>query len=488
MKQIVKKLTILCMALVLCLSTLNLQVAYANEEPVNQPELPSTWALEDVQMLSIYDIIDLSMFADYKASVTTRELYTVGIRLYEKISGKTVINEDISIDDTLIKATYNVFNVSLQQSDLDFITTRKNVVDVLYGVIKKSAPTFEYDYDYTVDYEDITPTNNGDSIKYLVSNKLLNGVNDKRLELNDSCTKEQLFALTSRTYYYVIQKLDKAAKGVFWKVEGEKSTVYLLGSIHLADSTLYPMNDDILDAFDSSDALSVEVDMFDKEGLAYMQENMVYQDGTTIDQVLSEETYKLYVDKMESFGVTKEQYDVLKPWEAAFLIQNSEAAKSSIEAGLGVDVYLMSKALNNKPIIEIEGYKFQTDLLNSFDNEIQEAFLFSSLTSPANEADDNSDVEVVDNVAILTNMLTAWKSGDIEGLEKCIGFDENNVDEFNKKFLVERNEHMYENVLNYLNDEEGKTYFVVVGAGHMVTNSGIVKKLEDKGYEVEQIK
>ncbi|GKX29499.1 hypothetical protein SH1V18_19790 [Vallitalea longa] len=494
MKQIVKKITILCMALVLCLSTLNLQVAYANEEPinqpVNQPEQPSMWALEDVQMLSIYDIIDLSMFSDYNAFITNRELYTVGIRLYEKITGENVTDEDISIDDmALIKASYKVFNVFLQQSDLNLITTRKNVVDVLYGVIKKSAPTFEYNYDYIVDYEDITPSDNVDSVKYLVSNRLLNGVSDERLELNNSCTKEQLFALASRTYYYVIQKLDKAAKGLFWKVEGEKSTVYLLGSIHIADSSIYPMNDDILNAYDSSDALSVEVDIFGSaEGLAYMQEKMVYQDGTTIDQVLSKETYKLYVDKMESLGIKKEQYDVLKPWSAAFFIQNSEAAESSIQAGLGVDVFLMSKALNTKPIIEIEGYKFQTDLFNSFNDEIQEAFLLSSLISPENNTDSNSDVEVLDNVAVITNMLAAWKSGDIKGIEKYIVFDENNVDEFNKKFLVERNEHMYENVLNYLNDDEGKTYFVVVGAAHMITNSGIVKKLKDKGYEVEQIR
>lgn len=500
MKQSRKLFTILCMSLVLCLVSINynFQVAYANPAPIKQqqPEQPSIWALEDVQMLSIYDIIDISMFGQYQSNVTYRELYTVGVKLYEKLTGETVSDEDITIDDiALQKAAYKLFNVFLLDDNMNVVVTRKDVVDVLYKVIKKAEPTFDYELDYSLSFDDISSADgNLNGVKYLVSNNLLNGIGNNKLGLENNCTKEQLFALTRRAYYYAIQKSDRAAKGAFWKVSGGKNTVYLLGSIHIADSSIYPMNDDILEAFDSSDALAVEVNLLDsQEGIAYMQQKMVYSDGTTIDQHVSKETYEAYEEAMKSFGVlTKEQYDLLKPWSAAFTIQNLQAAEQSIQAGLGVDVYFMSKALFRKPIIEIEGYKFQTDLFESFDPEFQEQFLQSMLTKPEEKADDDETDPAVDsmdnNVDVIVGMLESWRKGNVEELEEVVAYDENATDEFTKKFWIDRNDHMYESVLSYLNDDSGKTYFVIVGAGHMVTNAGIVNKLEDEGYSVEQIK
>ncbi|MCT4542856.1 MAG: TraB/GumN family protein [Vallitalea sp.] len=496
MKKSIKKIMILCMSLVLTLVSLNYnyQVTYANTVPAKQPELPSLWALEDIQMLNIYDIINPEMFYGYKSEVTKEQLYIVGIKLYEKITNEKVTEEDILTDSfALQKAAYKLFNAFLLDNEFDLTVTRKDVIDVLYRVIRLSQPTFKYDIDYTLAYDDISSISKAKlkSVNYLVSNQLINGSNNQ-LGLTKTCTKEQLFALTSRVYYYVVQKSDKAAKGAFWKVTNGKNTIYLLGSIHIANSSLYPMNDDILNAFNKSDALCVEVNTLgDQTGLAYMQQKMYYTDGTTIDKVISKETYEAYEKKMKSLEILpKEQYDLLKPWCAAFTIQNYEASKQTIVAGLGVDMFFMSKSIYRKPIVEIEGYKFQTDLLDSFSTEIQEDLLKGVLTQPvANKDTEETNAEVIsDNIKIIELMLDYWKAGDVDSLEKLVAFDESAANEFTKKFWIERNNHMYESVLNYLNDESGNTYFVVVGAGHMVGNTGIVKQLIDKGYTVDQVK
>jgi uncharacterized protein YbaP (TraB family) len=47
---------------------------------------------------------------------------------------------------------------------------------------------------------------------------------------------------------------------------------------------------------------------------------------------------------------------------------------------------------------------------------------------------------------------------------------------------------MTNKITQYLNSENGITYFVVAGAGHMVSDSSIVARLQELGYEVEQIK
>lgn len=200
---------------------------------------------------------------------------------------------------------------------------------------------------------------------------------------------------------------------------------------------------------------------------------------------------------MESFGVQKkEMYNILKPWSAAFTIQNLDAqANSDYSGGLGVDVYFMSKALNTKPIVEIEGLKFQTDLLDGFSPELQEGFLLGVLAPPAEETSETDATSTEDEsdetpaiVTALDQIFATWITGDIEGLEEVVAIDVDASDEFSTKFFFDRNDHMYETVLEYLEDDTEQTYFVVVGAGHMISDKGIVKLLQDKGYTVDQVK
>ncbi len=60
-------------------------------------------------------------------------------------------------------------------------------------------------------------------------------------------------------------------------------------------------------------------------------------------------------------------------------------------------------------------------------------------------------------------------------------------DEFNKKFLDERNKNMAEKIQYYLNNEDGRNYFVVIGSAHLIGDTGIIKLLKEKGYNVRQI-
>ncbi len=50
-------------------------------------------------------------------------------------------------------------------------------------------------------------------------------------------------------------------KCFLWKVTSKKATVYLLGSIHLCDPSMYPLDPTIVGAFERSDALVLEIDL-----------------------------------------------------------------------------------------------------------------------------------------------------------------------------------------------------------------------------------
>jgi hypothetical protein len=54
-----------------------------------------------------------------------------------------------------------------------------------------------------------------------------------------------------------------------------------------------------------------------------------------------------------------------------------------------------------------------------------------------------------------------------------------------KKLILERNKSMASKIEEFLRTKE--TYFVIVGAGHLVGNQGIIEILKGKGYHVEQL-
>src|SRR5689334_11866358 len=86
------------------------------------------------------------------------------------------------------------------------------------------------------------------------------------------------------------------AKEPPWKVSKGSSSVYVLGSIHYLRSENYPLKKAILDAFETSKRLVLEIDLNATSGQAaqrLMLEKALFRDGTSLPQNISAETYQL---------------------------------------------------------------------------------------------------------------------------------------------------------------------------------------------------
>lgn len=471
----------------LSLSVIQLPVisAYAAEDTV----APAQWAADDIQMLERYNLTEEGLFEDYQEQITREELCVGGVDLYEGLTGKELSpaspNPFRDTDTPEILKAYAakfINRYSQKRFEPDRLANRRDVVLFFYSVMKASEPALDTASAISLKFRD-TGTLRGislDAVKCLVGKGILKGTPDNRLDLGAYCSRQEFLVLTKRVYEAVLQDTGKASKGLMWKISGGKNQVYVLGSVHIADIGVYPLSRGIEEAFRDSDSLAVEANIVqDMEGIAYMQEKSVYADENTLEKNVSPETYKLLKDKMEKMGISK--YEKLKPWYAAMLLQNLSLVGSSYDASLGIDVHFLSKAAENKNIIEIEGIKFQVDLFDGFSPKLQEQFLLSTLKEDAGD----SSKETIDDI------VSAWKAGDaseIEKLLKAMEADESEASrEFNDKLLHERNKNMTEKVTSYLEDESGKTTMVVVGAAHLLGDTGIIKSLKDKGYTVEQV-
>ena len=91
--------------------------------------------------------------------------------------------------------------------------------------------------------------------------------------------------------------------------------------------------------------------------------------------------------------------------------------------------------------------------------------------------------------AQIAAMFDAWKNRDPEAFLAV--YDKqailNSDDELNAKLFTERDPGMIAAAAEYLETEGENTFFLAVGAGHMVDPGGIVSGLRELGYTVELV-
>lgn len=288
-------------------------------------------------------------------------------------------------------------------------------------------------------------------------------------------------------------KEESTSTPVIYKVtkDGVDNTMYLFGSIHVADERAYPLPEIVMNAYNSSDSLAVEFDLisYSKDFNAQMasMEILLLKDGTKVNDHLSEETYNLMVDYLKENDMYNSMYDYYKPAIHYSLISSLQTELSELDSNKGIDMYFLEKAhKDNKEILEVESADLQYNLLGSMPDELYEVLIKSSVLYADQMVKDVNDLYEVwlsgDVDAILSFMQeeddTLKDFEDIENVEMLI----NN---YNKALITDRNITMTNKAIEYF--ESGKNVFFVVGLAHIIGEDAIARNLENVGYIVEQL-
>lgn len=267
-------------------------------------------------------------------------------------------------------------------------------------------------------------------------------------------------------------------KSFLWKVQSTGSTVYLLGSIHFLKEDAYPLNQAIENAFELSDKLAVEANISELGNLNLntLAEKALYKGDDHIQKHVAPETYRLIGKESKALGLPIELLRMQKPWFLALSFQAMELVRLGYSPEHGVDYHFLTKAKGKKRILELESLDEQLGLLSGFSDGEQEQFLLYTLKTLSSM---ESQVD---------GMVRAWRSGDVQGMESILSdaaVQDGSIAPLFRKLFDERNAKMTSKIERYINS--GGTYFVIVGAGHLVGTRGIVEMLKSKGYVVEQL-
>lgn len=288
------------------------------------------------------------------------------------------------------------------------------------------------------------------------------------------------------TVLLLVLTLNAEAKANFlWKVTGVKnaSDAYLLGSIHVVPDEVYPLSPLIEKAFENADHLVVEADMNNldqgKVQTLTMQKGL-YMDGTNLETKLSPELYKKLSDTLEKTGmISIAQAKMMKPWLVAITIPQLLIMKSGYKMDNGIDMHFLKAATENKKsILELESAEYQLDLISGFSEELQIEFLKNALDETEKFKEKFDD------------MIKAWQDDDVDALTEIINKEMKDNPDLKPVYdmlILERNIKMTEKIDGWLKSDKKETYFIVVGAGHLVDEDGIAEMLKKKGYKVEKL-
>lgn len=278
-----------------------------------------------------------------------------------------------------------------------------------------------------------------------------------------------LFILTISAFAYN----KETRQGFFWKVKSKKATVYLLGSIHVGNKSMYPLPEKIESAYNRSDVVVTETP-FSEESNVNVLKKLTYPNNETIQDHLSEKTYKRLKVFMEKEGLPLLMLKRFKVWYIAFLTQYGAFQKIGYSLQWGIDYYFVQKALKDKKKMQsIESVLDIDALFSSFSDEINEKLLNYFL-------DDTKEIKKT-----ITDLYTYWNKSDLDGLEKYIGKYINKEKELIpvfEKLIYARNDKMIKKIKSYLKTD--KTYFVIIGSGHYSGERGIIQKLQEEGITV----
>ena len=370
-------------------------------------------------------------------------------------------------------------------------TTRGGVVNALYQAAA----------DYAFPGIDQAPAD------YLVSIGALAG-DGTGLNLDRPCTLLEAATMANSLILNLYDQQNAGSLGLLWKATGNGNTLYLLGSIHTDVNNTYPFHKQLRDIILSADQVSFELDFNDQEQIAEFAAMQVYSDGTTLADHISPELYRAVVKTLGQMGMAEETVAQYKAWALATSLQSLATMDETTSSNaMAVDLYVDSKARNAGIAIDaVETYAFQGGIFDGLSPAYQEIYLASGLLMILDP--ETMDPEVRDALVSLLGeealepatqeaiqaqieqigaMMNTWKARDVAGFEKIYDKEAilNSTDELNSKLFLDRDPGMIQYAADYLSQSGSHTGLMVVGAGHMVGDTGIVQGLIDLGYTVE---
>ncbi|MDR1592975.1 MAG: TraB/GumN family protein [Prevotellaceae bacterium] len=270
---------------------------------------------------------------------------------------------------------------------------------------------------------------------------------------------------------------------LLWEVTGNgiQKPSYLYGTIHIYDSTIFKIPQEVYTAVDLCDNFALEVDLNDIDQSKLLQRIMISDPDSTLDKLLEPDVYSA-IHEIPFIKMMGEAINMMKPFyiQQYILIENP-LTMQSVE--LSLNSYANSKSKN---ILGIETIDEQLNMIDAI-----------SLYEQAQEIKDIYDYCKRENLGfaeagkkIFTTLQITYKDQDFE---KLVNLEDefkmtSNSSVSDSTIIGSRNINMANRIDDFI--KQDKTLFVAVGALHLPDYKnlrGVVALLKEKGYNLRPV-
>jgi uncharacterized protein len=268
------------------------------------------------------------------------------------------------------------------------------------------------------------------------------------------------------------------AAGLGWAVsDADGNRIYLVGTVHAADESFYPLPAAIETAFDDSAVLVMEIDptaLDPREMQSLVREHGMLGNRASLRDLVPEATWDLLVAHGRRNGLAPRQLARLRPWLATTTLVSAGLVAAGIDRAYGMEPHFTARAAERAmPLRALETPTDQVMSLANLSMPAQIAFLENSLV------DEDEFAESVRRI------LDGWRDGDVQGMADLLLATYEDHDELYETLINTRNRTWLPQVVAML--ASGEAHFVAVGSLHLVGPDGLVELMEGAGFRVERL-
>lgn len=277
-----------------------------------------------------------------------------------------------------------------------------------------------------------------------------------------------MVALTSS--YTVVQAQDD--NSLLWQIFGNglAQPSYLFGTIHLMCPDDIQVTEAMESALKDSEKVVMEVDMDEPNIMMDMQKAAMMTDGTTLNDLLSEEEYQMVGNYLQdSLKIPIQALNTMKPLMLSMLtfLDVLDCQPGSYEM-----VLTQRAKSQEKEVLGLETIEDQTAVFDAIPLEEQSDYLV--------EAIEKYD----ETVAETESMIDAYQKGSVSELYDITHEAMKDMENAEKALLTDRNQKWIPTMEEMVKQQP--TFFAV-GAAHLGGTQGVIALLKEKGYTVEPI-
>lgn len=255
--------------------------------------------------------------------------------------------------------------------------------------------------------------------------------------------------------------------GLLWKIEKNGSVSHLFGTMHSQDRRVTLLPPQVLLAIVQSKTMVMEVIPNQQANEIYTT-SMYFTGDKTISDLIDASVYSRLQEKIVHYGIEKENIPRIKAWAAFSILAGPYPVRA-----LTQDQVLMNQAISaNKTIAGMETMDELVASLESIPVDDQVEILTDTLCNHEN---------IVRDAEKLVLLYVERNLGGIVNFNNQPHHDEAVFKRFIKIMVSDRNLRMLERMEPYLNTGGA---FIGAGASHLPGDKGLLKLLEQKGYNI----